>query len=450
MKLFVREKSFYKTFFIITGSIALQNIIVYSVNMADNVMLGAYNEISLSAVALANQIQFLLQMLIIGIGSGVMIIASRYWGKKDIGVIKKALGVGLMFSLIISGLLFVFVLMFPGSIISLLTNETLIILECEKYLRIICFSYVFFAITNIFISALRSVETVRIGFIVSAVAFCVNVFLNYVFIYGNFGAPELGIRGAAFATLAARVVECIIVLYYVKFIDKKLLIRFREIFNFNKTFLYSFIKVSSTIVSSDALWGVATTVQASVLGHMGAHAIAANSIAIVLFQILTVLCFGAATASAVIIGKTIGENRIDKALNYAKTMQVLYILIGVVAGLILFLSKDFILNFYVVSEETKILTRQFITVISVFTVITSYDASICVGILRGGGSAKFALIMDLISMWLVAIPISLVAAFVFNASPVIVYICLRVNQLVNAGVGFIKINKGEWIKRLEV
>ncbi len=450
MRLFVREKSFYKTFLVITCSIALQNIIVYSVNMADNIMLGIYNELSLSAVAIANQIQFLLQMLVVGIGSGVMIISSRYWGKKDTTIIKKAVGVGMIFAVSIAIILFLSVMFFSKNILSLLTNEEEVISECIRYIHIVCFSYVFFAITNIFISALRSVETVKIGFIVSAIAFCINVFLNYVFIYGNFGAPELGIRGAAIATLTARIVECIIVVGYVKIGDKKLMIKIREMFKFDKEFFVNFLKVTIPVASGDALWGIAITVQSAIIGHMGATAIAANSIAVVMFQILTVLCFGAANATAVIIGKTIGENKIEKANQYARTMQVLYIIIGIFAGAILFFSKDIILSFYLVSDQTKELTREFVTVISVFTVITSYETSVIIGILRGGGSAKFGLFMDLFSMWFVAIPISLVAAFVFHFPPAVVYICLRLNQLVNAVVGFVKVNKGQWIERLAV
>mgnify|MGYP004514112301 CR=1 FL=1 len=450
MKIFVREKSFYKTFFAISLSIALQNIIVYSVNMADNVMLGTYNEISLAAVALANQIQFVLQMLVIGIGSGVMVISSRYWGRKEVGVIKKTLGVGLILGIAISFLLLILVLLFPRNILSILTNETQIIDECCKYLEIICFSYIFFAISNILVSSLRSVETVKIGFIASAIAFCVNVSLNYILIYGKFGSPEFGIRGAAVATLSARIIECIVVIFYVKFIDKKLLIKFRDLLKFNKEFFMNFIRVALPIASSDALWGIAITVQAAVLGHMGASVIAANSIAIVLFQILTVLCFGAANASAVIIGKTIGENKIESAKQYAKTMQVLYIIIGIIAGILLIISKDFILGFYAISQETKILASQFIIVIASFTAVTSYETGIIVGILRGAGSAKFGLFMDLISMWFVALPISIVAAFVLHLPSFIVYICLRLNQFVNAIIGFFKVNKGNWIKNLEV
>lgn len=450
MKLLVKDKNFYKIFFVLSASIALQNLIVYSVNLADNLMLGTYSELSLSAAALANQIQFFLQMLVLGIGSGVMVISSQYWGKKEFDPIRKILGIGIWLSIIMAVLMFTLVFFFSHSVLSLLTNEEDIIIESQKYLAIICFSYVFFAITNILIAFLRSIEIVKIGFIVSGFTFLINVSLNYVLIYGNFGSPELGIRGAAIATLIARIFEFICIFIFTIFFNKKVKVNIKNIFSFDFSYVFYFIRTSLPMATGDAMWGVAMTTQTAILGRLGAGAIAANSIALVIFQIITVLCFGAANASSVIIGKTIGQDKYETAIDYTKTLQILYVLIGLSAGLLLFIFKDLILSFYTITDSTKELASNFTTVLSLFMVFTTYDTAVIIGILRGGGSSKFALYLDILSMWLISIPISLLAAFVFHAPPLVVFICLRLNQFANCIVGFFKINKGNWIRKLTI
>ena len=450
MKLFVKDKSFYKTFFVLATSIALQNLIVYSVNLADNLMLGTYSELSLSAAALANQIQFFLQMLVIGIGSGVMVISSQYWGKKDFEPIKKILGIGVWLSIVIALAMFFLVFFFSREVLLLLTNEEAIIEECQIYLSIICYSYIFFAITNILIAFLRSIEIVKVGFIVSGFTFLINVSLNYLFIYGNLGAPELGIKGAAIATLVARIFEFICIFTFTLLFNKRVKVKLKSVFGFDKSYVSYFIRTSLPMATGDAMWGVAMTVQTAILGHLGAQAIAANSIALVIFQVITVLCFGSANASAVIIGKTIGQDKYELAINYTKTLQILYLIIGLSAGILLFLFKDLILSLYTITPETKELASQFTTVLAFLMVFTTYDTAVIIGILRGGGSSKFALYLDILSMWLISIPVSLLTAFVFHAPPLIVFICLRLNQFANCIVGYLKINKGNWIKKLTI
>lgn len=220
MGLFVRDRGFYRTFFSLTGMIALQNIITFSVNLADNLMLGAYHETAFAGVALVNQIQYLLQMLIMGVGEGIIVLASQYWGKGEMEPIRRITGIGMRIGLILSIILWGVTFFFPETCLSLLTNDRSVMEEGAQYLRIICFSYPLFAVTNILLSTLRSVETVKIGFAVSGSTLCINVCLNYLLIYGHWGAPELGARGAAIATLTSRVVEVLIVWLYVRLADK--------------------------------------------------------------------------------------------------------------------------------------------------------------------------------------------------------------------------------------
>lgn len=448
MGLLVKEKSFYKKFFTLTIIIALQNLIVYSVNLADNIMLGGYSEVSLSAVALANQIQFLLQMFVLGIGGGMMVLSSQYWGKGEIDAIKKISNIGIKLSLLISFLLLLVIFIFPQQCVSLLTNELEIIEESLKYLKITCFSYIFFALTNSILAMFRSIETVKIGFITSLFALVINVFLNYTLIYGNFGSPELGTSGAAIATLAARIVEFIVVFVYCKFFDKKVKLNFKDFGSIDKNLLKRYIKIGLPTIASDTLWGIAMCIQTAILGHIGGEAIAANSISATMFQIVTVVCYASANATSIIVGKTIGENKINQVKEYAKTLQVLYVIIGIATSLTLLFSNNFILSFYNISNSTRYMSYQFILVLSISVLGTAYECPTLMGIVRGGGDTKFVLINDMLFMWLIAIPLAIIAAFVLHLSPVIVFACIKLDQLLKCIVAYFKVNKGIWIHQL--
>lgn len=429
---------------------ALQNIIVYSVDLADNIMLGGYNELSLSGVALANQILFLINMISSGISGAMMVLISQYWGKRDIESIKRITAIGFNIGLAFSLFMWVVVFFFSRNVLGLLTNNAAIIEESVKYIRISCFTYALFMSSKLLLATLRSVETVRIGFIVSVGAFVVNVFLNYVFIYGNLGAPELGIRGAAIATLIARVGEIIVLMIYVLFVDKKIHLKLKDFMVIDKQLLRRYTKIGLPVIASDTLWGIAMAIQTSILGHLGGEAIAANSIAVTIFQIVTVVCYASGNAASVIVGKTIGEGRIDDVKQYSKTMQVLFGMIGVATGLILFFLKDFILAFYTISDSTKQLADMFMLVLCITVVGTSYECPTLTGIVRGGGDTKFVFYNDLIFMWLISIPSATLVAFVFKLSPVIVFICLKMDQVLKSFVGLIKVNKGNWIRDITV
>lgn len=286
LKVFTRDKGFYRTFFPLLLVITLQQLAALAVNMADNIMLGTYSELALSGATLVNQIQFTLQQLTAGTGIGIVVLASQYWGKGEIEPIKRIISLGIKFSFIGGVIFFVLAMTIPHGVLSIFTNDTAVINEGVKYLRIISWTYLIFAVSNSLMYSLQSVETATVGTVMSVSTIIINVCLNYCFIYGNFGAPELGIRGAAIATLISRVVELIIILVYVRFIDKKLKMKIHELLRLDLTYLKDYIKVATPLILSALLWGVAQAAQTAILGHINATAIAANSIATVIFQIL--------------------------------------------------------------------------------------------------------------------------------------------------------------------
>ncbi|MBE5816682.1 MAG: MATE family efflux transporter [Clostridiales bacterium] len=448
MTRFSKNKSFYKIFFTLTASIALQNFIIYAVNLADNVMLGAYSQTALSGVALVNQFQFLLQMLITGVSEGIIVLASQYWGQKNISAMKKISSVGMLMGLIISIGMMVVTFTLPEQCLYLLTNDAAVVAEGAKYLRIVCFTYPIFAITNVLICTLRSAQTVKIGFIVSASALVFNIILNYVLIYGKLFFPAMGVRGAAVATLISRIIEIIVLLFYIIKIDKKLNLKLKDYLSLDKSFFRDYVKTAVPVILSSAVWGVAMGVQTAILGHMGDNTIAANSIATTIFQIVTVVTYGSANAAGVIIGKTIGQGDIPLAKQYSRTMQLLFLGIGITTGLVLFAVTEPVLHLYKVTAEALILSRHFCHILSITVVGTAYQMAVHTGIVRGGGDTRFVLIVDSIFMWLIVLPISAIAAFKFNLSPVIVFICLKSDQILKCAVAVVKVNRYTWIKKL--
>lgn len=448
MHLFVREKAFYRMFFSMTLVLALQNLIAFSVNLADNIMLGAYSELSLSGAAVSNQVQFLLQMMMMGTGSGMVVIAAQYWGKRQLEPIKRIFAVALWVALILSAVLTAVAFFAPQALLGLLTNEAAVIKQGAVYLRILSVSYCFFAATTIMLGVMRSVETVKIGFWMSLSTLFVNVSLNYILIYGKLGMPEMGIRGAALATTISRILEFLIVLTYTGWIDKKLKLRLADVFGVQVGYVRDFFKTGMPTMMSSTSWGIAMGIQGAILGRLGATTIAANSIAAALFQVMIVLASGSASSSSVIIGKTVGSGDIERVRQYTKTLQMLFLGIGVLTGTGLLLSKNAIIGLYNVAPETETLANIFITVLSVTVVGTAYQMPGLTGIVSGGGDTKFVLFNDLIFMWGIVLPISMLSAFVFGFPVTVTFICLKSDQIIKCAVAVVKINRFRWIKKL--
>lgn len=446
--IFVKDASFYRTFFPLLFVIVLQQLAALAVNLADNIMLGRYSELALSGASLVNQLQFTLQQIAAGIGMGIVVLAAQYWGQKRTEPIKKIISLGVKCGFFSGVLFFAISQLAPAGVLGLFTRDTEVIAEGVRYLKVICWTYPVFGLSNSLMYALQSVETAMIGTVMSCSTICINVCLNYCFIYGNFGAPELGIVGAAVATLVSRLVELGIILVYILFIDKKLHMKLWEILKWDGTYLQDYLKVSTPIVISGLLWGVAQAAQTAIPGHMSATAIAANSIAIILFEIFAVLGAACANTASVVTGKTIGAGMLDKVKAYSKTMQGIFLLGGLFSGGMLFLCKDWIVNFYTVSPEVKAMAVDFMTVLSVASIGSCYEYPVEGGIIAGGGSTKYAAVVDNLFMWLFTIPSAALSAFVFQFPPVVTFAFLKADQILKCIPNFITCNRYRWVKLL--
>lgn len=452
------NKKFYSGFFVMLFTIALQNVLVYGVNLADNIMLGRFSEVSMSGAGLVNQIQFLLQMLITGTGEGIIVIAARHWGEGDTASIKRVSSVGMRFALVFSGVMFVLALFFPEGVLGILTNDEALIAESAKYLRIIAFTYPIFAVTNILIATMRSVETSKIGFYISISTIITNVSLNYILIFGKLGFDPMGIRGAAIATLIARILELVIVVIYVTGFDKKIKLKLTDYLRSNGDMLKRFVKTSVPVILSSASWGIAMGLQTAILGRLDG-AIGANSMSSTVFSIVTVFIYGSSTAAGVALGKMIGEHK--KAIEEgsltsedsreaikkkARELQMIFLGLGILTSVALFSLKGLIIGFYDITESTKVLADNFMTVLCVTVIGTSYQMPSLTGIIRAGGETSFVFYNDLIFMWGIVLPSSFVAAFVLELSPVIVFCCLKADQILKCSVAAVKVNRFNWIR----
>ena len=448
MKLF-KDKYFYKTFFSMSAVIILQNLLTYSVNLADNIMLGKYSEVAMSGVSLANQVQFLLQMFAMGAANGVGVLAAQYWGKGDTKPIKKIFTSAAIIGTVLSALLGLAVIIAPETVLGLLTDKTSEIAEGSKYIVIMGFSYCIFTMTQLFLSMLRSVETVKIGFIVNAVSLVVNISLNYMLIFGKFGCPEMGVEGAAVATLVSRYVEFIIVAFYVFRLDKKIKMKFRDLFVLDRSYIKDYLKTGLPLIGSATSWGIAMAIQTAILGRIDSPAVlGANSIATTIFQVVSVLYTSTSNSASVIIGKTVGERDIPRVKLYAKRLQIIFVVIGIISGLIMFLCCDGILSLYNVADETRDLAKAFIYILSVTIIGSCYEAPALCGIVSGGGDTKFVLFNDLIFMWGIVLPLSFLSAFVWHLPIPVTFFFLKCDQILKCFVAVIKVNRFKWIKEL--
>jgi putative MATE family efflux protein len=446
--LLTREKSFYKNFFSLCLVLVLNNVILLGVNLADNIMLGNYSEAALSGATACNQLQFVFQQLILGVGNTMVMMGSQHWGQKNTDAVKRLANGALICGLFIGGVFFLLATVLPRQLVMIFTDSEEFIAEGIKYLRIIKFTYPVFALTNILLPTLRAVESVRIGFAVSLFTLVTNISLNYILIFGKLGFSAMGSEGAAIATLISRVVELLVVVVYLAVIDRKLRWRLGDLRRFELPAFKLFVITCLPLVLCDGLFGVSTALQTAILGHMNDAAISANSVASTLFQLLKVAAVGCAGAAAVIVGRTIGEGKLEKTKEYAKTMQLIFVGVGLLTGITLFLLRTPIIAAYKISDEAKELANGFLTVLSVTAVGTAYQMPTNTGIVRGGGDAKYVLRMDLISIWGIVLPLSFLAAFVFRWHPVAVIACLNADQVFKSIPAIIKCNRFRWIKKL--
>ncbi|MGV1063112.1 MATE family efflux transporter [Clostridium perfringens] len=440
-----RDKRFYRLLFSIALPIAVQNLITFMVSMVDTLMVGALGEIQLSAVSIANNLFFVLTILMFGLAGGSNIMISQYWGKGNIKTIHKILAIMYRVCLLITGI-FIFIAVFlPKYFMGIFTTDKAVIEFGASYLRIVCIGYLFYSITNCTIMMLRSVKTVSISIIVYTASLVVNSILNWILIFGNLGSPELGIRGAAIATVCARITEFSIVLVFMFIYERKIGLKLEHLLKLDKEILKDYVGLCTPVLCNELLWAIGASMISVIVGRMGTEVVAANSINGVAHQFVTVFIFGMSNATAVIIGNTIGEGKKEKAKEYAYSIGVFSVVMGCISGLMILLIKPFVVNFYNVSYSTKLIAMEIMTVTSGIIVFQSLASNFMMGVLRGGGDAKFVLINDLIFMWLVAIPGGFFVAFVLELPVALVFLVIKCDEILKSLTSVYRVISGKWV-----
>ena len=441
-------KNFYRNFLKLCSMLVLQNVVTLSVNLADNIMLGAFSETALSGVTTVNQVQFVFQQLLMALGDGLVIFGSQYWGKKETEPVRKISAWAMRTGIFIALILFLLASFFPRQLLGLFTTDQTIIEAGLSYLAIIRFTHFFFAVTQILLATLRCVEIAGIAFGLSVMTLIINCSINWILIYGHFGAPRMGAAGAAVGTLTARIAEICVLITYISKKQSWIGIRIQDYLQADWKFGRKYYKVVCPLLVIQGLWGVNTALQTAILGHMTAAAIAANSAASNLFLMVKSAAVGAASAASVTMGKTIGSGDLKLAKLYSKKLQKLFVAMGIICGVLLFFIRIPVLSLYQLSPETREMANTFLMILSVVMVGMSYQMPTNGGIIRGSGSIAYSMKVDLISTWAIVIPLSMFMAFVVKASPAIVVCCLNADQIFKCVPAFLKCNYGHWIKTM--
>ena len=447
MAVFTKDRSFYRSLVTLAVPISLQNLVTFAVSFADNVMIGSLGDDAISGVYIGGQLQSVLQMFVGGIEGAILILAAQYWGKKDTQSVRKVVSIGIKFALAVGLLSSLVAVLFPQWVIRAFTTEPGVIQEGAAYVQIVGFTYLFFSVSQVMIAAMRSVETARIGLYISCMALVINVCLNYVFIFGHFGFPAMGVRGAALATLVSRILEMCVGVGYVFFVDKKLRFGLKDLLHTDRQLLRDFIRYGLPVIGGQVVWAINSLANTKILGYYSAGVIAAASITGMLHNLVYVWMNGMSSAVGIITGKTVGAGQYEKMKEYSKTVQMIFLFVGLISGAAVFLARDGFISLYNASPEAQAYSRQFINVISVTIIGTCYQAACLFGLVKSGGDISFVFKNDTIFVFLVVIPSSLLAMWL-GAPPWVVFACLKCDQILKCFVAIVKINRYNWMKNL--
>ena len=453
MRLITRDKSFYRSLFALAIPVAIQNLITFSVNFADNLMVSSLGDAAVSGVYMGNQLQTFLQMFSGGIEGAILILAAQYWGRRDTASIRKIVAIGIHFSVIFALLLTAVCLIIPKPILSIFSTDASVIAQGAEYLRIVCLSYLFFCITQSLIAAMRSVEVARIGMLVSSISLVVNVSLNYILIFGKLGIQPMGIKGAAIATVVSRMVESAVMIFYVAKVDKTLKMKWTDLLHSDKVLRRDFLKNGLPVVGGNVVWSINLMTSTAILGRFTAPVTAAVSIANTKNALAYVVMNGMGAAVGVITGKTVGAGKMETMKEYARTVQLMFLGVGILTGTFMYLTKDLFIGLYSmtgdggITPEAVMYAKQMMTVLSVTAVGTCYQAACLAGLVKAGGDVSFVFKNDTIFVFLVVLPSAIIAQLL-GAPAWVVFACLKCDQILKCFVAVVKINSFNWMKNL--
>lgn len=446
MQFELTNKTFYKKTLRLMAPVILQQLISVGVNFMDNLMIGGFGETSIAAASFSNQFYTLFNFIAMGLGSGAIVLSSQFWGRREVDPMRKVAAIALRLAAALCALFTLVSVAFPHIILRVFTSESAIIAVGTPYMRLIGATFLLSGLSSTATYLLRSVGNVRIPLIGSAGAFILNVFFNWVFIFGKLGAPRLELVGAAVGTVIARVFEFCFIFGYFVFKDDRFGFRIRHFFQSAGDLWRPYFKYGLPVLVSDTLLGVSLTLTGVIMGHMGEMASAANAIVASLVNMLDILTSSIGGASAIVVGNTIGEGDVARARREGNSYMVLSVALGLILILPLYLLSGPYLAAYNIADETLSMAKWMLLYNYITLPITANAYATSKGVLRGGGDTRFLLVADSILVWLFSIPVGAIAGLIFHVSPIWVYVIIRIQFPLKGILCFIRYASGKWIK----
>ena len=444
------DRIFYKKLFALVIPIAAQNFMTAIVSASDALMLGLQGQIALSAVSLATQVQFVLTLFYWALTIGATVLAAQYWGKEDAEAVEHVLAVTLRFSVVISLLFFLAAAFCPEMLMRIFTGETELITHGVSYLRIVSGSYLCMGVSQVYLCIMKNSGRTLKSTIYGSTAVILNLILNGLFIFGLFGLPKMGIRGAALATLLARIVELALVLLENRKKDV-VRIRWEYLKSPDAALQKDYCYYTAPVLANELAWGCGFTMFSVIMGHRGSDALAANSIANIAKNIMTCFCLGIGTGSGIIVGNELGGGNLEQAKIYGRKLCRTAVASGVLSGLLLLACRPvFFLFASNLSGQAQEYLRVMLLICSYYLIGKAVNCTVIAGIFCAGGDTRFGLCCDAVTMWVVIIPAGLIAAFWLKLPVLWVYFWLNLDELVKLPAVYRHYRKYQWLKNLTV
>ena len=451
LKLFRREPGFYGRLLALALPILFQNLITNSLGLVDTFMVGTMGQGPLAGVTLANIPVFVVQLMMFGIQSGSSVLISQYRGKGDLQSINRVMGIG-MYAAGAIGLAFALVMGFlPERFMGLFGNDPAVVATAARYARIVGWSYFFDSFVQVYIGVHRAMGDPNRGLIILGVSMASNTFLNWVFIFGNLGAPQLAERGAALATLLARVLSCAISIVWTAR-DRRFPLRFTLLFRPGREMVRRFIHFATPVMCNETFWGLGTSLFPTIMGHMegSGDILAAYAIAGNITNLCTVGVFAISGTAAILIGQEIGSGRADKVYSLGALLNVLAFLFGLGAGAVFlgvlyYVVAPFLYPLFKLSAQAQEICTMMLTIMFCMMPLRSFECTNIVGVLRGGGDVRMATLIDLTPLWAVALPLAVLSGLVFQLGILWVYLSMMSENVVKTVLGTKRFLSGRWI-----
>ena len=447
-KFIVTDKIFYKKMLLILIPVVLQSCVNQGVNMMDTIMVGQLGETAISASSLANQFYTIFTFLCMGISAAGLVLASQYYGANDIPTVHRVFDLVTQIITVSGAVFAVVTFLLPEQIMSIYIDDPEVIRVGAGYLRVTALIYLPHGISLVITNVVRAAGNAKLGLYVSIASFIINIGANYIFIFGKLGFPAMGVTGAAWGTLCARIVEFAVCAVYLFKIDKKLKYRPGGLIRLpTKALLGEFKRLGLPAVISDTILALAASAISIILGHISTEIVSAYSIVTVVDRMCTVAIMGVASAASVVIGQTVGEGAFERAQKEGTTFLMLSVGIGLIASVLVLVLGEWSIGLYEITEYTRAITVSMMRASAIVVFFQAVQSAMGKGILRGGGDTRFLMVADILFQWCASIPLGYLVGIVLGWSPFIVLIALRIDFIIKAFWLVSRLMSGKWIHK---